>query len=225
MEKKHFEFTAEIKAIGDANGIGQISGYGSVFGNVDSYGDIVLPEAFTRSLSERMPKMFWSHDPAHPIGVWKSAKADATGLMLEGELNLEVQKGREAYSLLKQGAFSGLSIGYMVNKSSYDKDGHRLLSDIDLFEVSLVTLPANQVANVTSVKAEEPPKSEREFEAFLRDVGGYSREAAKAIVAKGFRPFIREQRDVASDEVIDGLKKAISLLSEMQHGTGSKRPD
>lgn len=211
MENKRYDFWAEIKEDGED---GEIVGFGSVFGNVDSYGDVVESGAFKRSLKERgLPVMLWQHDSANPIGVWKTAKEQDGGLMLRGQLNLEVQKGKEAYALLKQGALKGLSIGFRTIKSKQDNNGLRRLQDIDLLEVSLVTFPANEKANVVSVKeAKDFPDNERDFETLLREVG-CPRELAKAIVAKGFRAATRGQRDAEADTVIEGLQKALKILA------------
>jgi HK97 family phage prohead protease len=211
METKVLSFDAEIKAEGQA---GEITGYGSVFGNVDSYGDIVDSKAFNKSLSKRgLPVMLWQHDQTQPIGVWESAEPDERGLKLKGRLFIdEISKAKEAYALVKNGAIKGLSIGFMTKKSEAGKEGERVLTEVDLLEVSLVTFPANEKAKVTSVKS--LPQTERDFEKFLRDAG-FSNEASKAIVAKGFRSHIREPREVAQDEVVNGLKKAISILQEI----------
>lgn len=218
MELKRMTFAAELKAGGsDGEEKGVITGYGSIFGNVDSYGDVVDKGAFDRSLKERgLPVMLWQHDSTQPIGVYKMASEDDNGLQLEGQLNMDVAKACEAYSLIKQGAIKGMSIGFRTVKSYYDKEGVRHLSDVDLFEVSLVTFPANELAEVTGIKS-DAPKTEREFEIFLRDAG-FSRNQAKAIVAKGFRASTGEQREAVDVEVIAGLKKAISILSGEHNG-------
>ena len=209
MQLKTMTFAAEVKAVSDGEGVGKITGYGSVFGNVDSYGDVVERGAFTRSLKERgLPVMLWQHNQDEPIGVWTKATEDEHGLLLEGEINLKVQRGIEAYELAKQGAFKGLSIGYYTVGSNTDKDGLRHLTDLDLFEVSAVTFPANRAANITGVKAEE--MTERQFEDFLREAG-FSRSQAKAIVAKGFRAS-QALRDADAAEVVAGLQKTLNIL-------------
>jgi len=110
MEKKHFQ--AELKAAGEKDGIGIITGYASVFGVVDSYDEVVDAGAFTESLKTRgLPVMLMQHDWRDIAGVWTKASEDDHGLLLEGEINLEVQRAREYYSLIKQGALKGLSIG------------------------------------------------------------------------------------------------------------------
>lgn len=145
----------QLKSIDEA---GRFAGYASVFGIVDSQHDMVRRGAFERSLSlSRNVKLLWQHQQDEPIGVFDRIFEDANGLYVEGRLLLDVRRGREAYTLLKTGAVSGLSIGYSPVKYHIDAEtGVRHLSDVDLWEVSLVTFPANTAANVTVVKHAEP---------------------------------------------------------------------
>jgi HK97 family phage prohead protease len=131
---------------------GQFEGYASVFNNVDRHGDVVMPGAFRKTISENPSvPILWQHDQSKPIGVTMAIREDQNGLLVKGELNLETQLGREAYSLLKQGALKGLSIGYQVIKD--DLAGRvRQLKEVRLMEYSLVTFPANELAQVTSIK-------------------------------------------------------------------------
>lgn len=158
MKTKQGAPVLELKSLGED---GQISGYGSVFGNRDSYGDVVVEGAFKRSLAEHRrnktrPKMFWQHDMHQPIGSWTEMAEDSTGLLVTGQLNMEVQKGREAYALLKAGDIDGLSIGYRVVKALDDEaEGVILLKELSLVEVSVVSMPANTSATVSAVKAAE----------------------------------------------------------------------
>jgi HK97 family phage prohead protease len=157
----------ETKALDDAGRT--FEGYGSVFGVLDSYADIVAKGAFRRTLKEskakgRMPALLWQHDPSKPIGVYEDMREDETGLIVKGRLS-DTQLGREAYTLLKDGALSGLSIGFRTLKSKVDEEnGVRTLTDIELWETSLVTFPANDAARVTGVKADGELPTEREFE-------------------------------------------------------------
>lgn len=199
MEKRYLNIEgAEFKTLGVENNMGKITGYGSVFNVRDSYGDVVQSGAFMQSISKKRPKMLYQHDPREVIGVWTKCKEDEKGLLLEGEINLEVTKGKDVYNLLKQGALDGLSIGFRTLDEEFDANGVRKLKTIELLEVSVVTFPANKDSLVTGVK--NAPKTEREFEGFLREMG-YGREQAKAIVAKGFKGFIDMQRDVEGDKV------------------------
>lgn len=131
------------------------SGYGSVFDVEDSYGDIVAPGAFARTLKERQGQilMLWQHDTSEPIGAWTEIREDARGLFVRGTLS-DTQRGRDAYTLLKDGALSGLSIGFRTRKSHQDAVRQvRVIDDVELMEISLVSLPANDAARVAEVRA------------------------------------------------------------------------
>ena len=182
LETRHIAIE-ELKAT-DEGGARTVEGYGSVFGNTDSYGDVVMPGAFVESLKSRKPKMLWQHRSDMPIGVWDEVEERKRGLWMKGRI-LATQTGNDAYLLLKEGALDGLSIGFNTKKYEIDeKKKVRRLTEVELFETSLVTFPANDRATVTQVKTAH--ENERDFEQFLREAG-YSREAAKVIVAKGFK--------------------------------------
>ncbi len=199
----------ELKSIDDKGGF---EGYGSVFDVKDSSSDIVVKGAFAKTLAAweakaKLPKMLWQHDPMQPIGVWTKMFEDAYGLFVAG--NILVDAGdleKRAYAHLKAGSIDSLSIGYMVPSggATYDKSRDAyMLTEIDLWEISPVTFPANPESTVDSVKSilEGGPK---EFERFLRDAG-MSRSQAKGLMARGYEG-VRDLRD-ADDE---GLKSAVS---------------
>jgi len=199
---------------------GKFSGYGAVFGNVDSYGDIILPGAFKNHLATNAPedtKLLWQHNTQKPLGTWEDIKEDDNGLLVKGQLCMEVQKAREAHALLKCGAISGLSIGYSINSggSRFGADGFNYLTDLKLWEISIVTFPANPEANVNDVKNMTP----KDFENFLRDAGGFTKSQAKRIIARGFKPDIL--RDAESDDETDAdheLLSKLNLLSQTVKG-------
>jgi hypothetical protein len=85
--------------------------------------------------------MLWQHDPAQPIGVWDEVREDGRGLYVKGRILTDVEKGREAAALIGAGAIDGLSIGYRTVRAQKDGKGQRLLSELELWEVSLVTFP------------------------------------------------------------------------------------
>lgn len=123
-----------------------IEGYASVFGKRDQGGDIVTKGAYDTSLNAlaaggRKVKMLWQHDPREPIGVWDEIREDAKGLYVKGRLLDSVAKGREAAALIDAGAIDGLSIGYRTVKATKDTKGQRLLAELELWEVSVVTFP------------------------------------------------------------------------------------
>lgn len=178
----------EVKFAGE---IGTFTGYASTFGGEpDAYGDLVQPGAFRKSLSRfaaegSTPPMLWSHDQSEVIGRWNSLAEDAKGLKVEGQLDMNVARAREAYSLLKGKAVSGLSIGFMLPPEGrkFNPDGTRTLMEVDLAEISVVAIPANRGATITDVKSVE---SLRDFEHFLRD-HGFARGAAAKLAKHGWQ--------------------------------------
>lgn len=133
---------------------GMIEGHAAVFGEPDQGGDVIRPGAFLASLRARRPrgsiKMLWQHDPARPIGVWEEIREDGTGLHVKGRLLTDIAQGAEAATLLSAGALDGLSIGYRTVKAEKDQgSGHRILTEIDLWEVSLVTFPMMPGARIS----------------------------------------------------------------------------
>ncbi|HEY8593300.1 MAG TPA: HK97 family phage prohead protease [Sphingomicrobium sp.] len=203
----------EIKAVGDA---GEIEGYGSIFGNVDSYGEVVMPGAFTASLkaaarANRTVKMLWQHYPDQPIGVWHSLEEDSKGLYVKGRLLVDASaQARETHALLKDGALEGLSIGYRLEKYQEDPDrqGVIQLMKLDLREVSVVTFAANEKARVEAVKhvlAAGGVPTVREFEELLREAG-FSKSLATAIATRA-APCLRGDPDGEASAAVKFLKR------------------
>lgn len=131
---------------------GTFHGLASVYGNEDLHGDVVTPGAFTKTISERGASipLLWQHNQAVVIG--KGTLEDRPeGLGLRGKLTSSTQAGREALALLREGYIDGLSIGYSVIQETFEKNV-RLLTEIQLWEVSLVTFPANDAARIEDVK-------------------------------------------------------------------------
>lgn len=186
METKHLDVSFEVKSINDD---GTVEGYGSVFGVKDSYSDIIQKGAFENSIKthqtgKSMPALLWQHDSSQPIGVWTEMSEDDNGLKVKGRLAMDTEKGKEAYSLLKMGAISGLSIGYITNAYLYDeKTDVRTLTDVDLWEVSLVTFPSNTKARVTHVKSADDAQTLKDAERILRD-SGFSKQDATSFVSR-----------------------------------------
>ncbi len=217
-EKESIEIKSSIKAYDDEDedkNYGTFEGYGSVFGNKDLGNDVIESGAFTKSLKRRKPqnvKLLYQHKSDMPIGVFDEIREDDHGLVVKGRLALKTQAGAEAYELLKMGALDGLSIGFRVNPKevSYDKRGNkRIIKEVDLMEVSLVTFPMNPQATVRSVKGEEI--SIREWESGMRDAFSLSRSEAK-MAAKAVTDAFG-QRDVDSNvELVDAIKNLTKTL-------------
>jgi len=151
MIQKNFCF--KIKQAPDE--AGRFIGYASVYGVKDLQGDIIKKGAFAKSIKERNPfPLCWSHDIRNPLGI-VHLREDDYGLLCEGELNLEIQEGREKRALMLQGAVKGLSIGFDVINQERMKDGTPVIIEGKLYEVSLVLFPANELAQVQVVKAQD----------------------------------------------------------------------
>lgn len=177
---------AAVKFAEDGEAAGYtFAGYASVFNGIDSYGDMIAPGAYRKTLKnrERAVQMRWNHfGPV--IGKWMVLREDEKGLFVEGELTRGHSVAEDARAVLKHGAVSGLSIGYRV-VSSQQKEGHTLLKEIDLVEISVVEEPADNAARISDVKAAiDAAASWKEIEALLREEGRFSREAATWLVAR-----------------------------------------
>lgn len=163
---------------------GEFEGYGAVFNNVDVANDIILPGAFTGSIRDKgvnSIKMLFQHDPAMPIGKWIEIKEDTHGLFVKGKILQSISRGAETLAMLKEGIVDGLSIGFRTIKSVWEEGSDfRQLLEVDLWEVSVVTFPANPKARVDTVK------TIRDAERILRD-GGVPASFAKLVAMHGFK--------------------------------------
>lgn len=216
MHQKTLDVSFEIKAVNDD---GFFSGYGSVFDNVDSAREIVRKGAFTKSIGEwigknRMPPVLWNHNRDEPIGVYTKLEEDDRGLYVEGKLLVnDVRRAREVHALLKAEAIGGMSIGYAVKSASRaDQAGVRDLNELKLFEVSIVTFPANEEARVEAVKAalecgDLPTLPE--FEKFLREAG-FSKTQAAAIATGGLSKLLRSES--GDDQASKSVSEALAIL-------------
>jgi HK97 family phage prohead protease len=202
METKHLSL--ELKA----NDAGAVEGYGSVFGGLDYYGDSIAPGAFAKSIAARKPKMLWQHRMDKPIGVWDEVIEDEKGLRLKGRM-ASTPQGQEARELVKMGAMDGLSIGFRTIADEV-RGNMRILKEIELWEVSFVTIPADAAALVSGIKS---AKTEREVEEALRSIG-LSRREAKAFIAKGWEG-VTGQREADATQVDETLRDAVAVKAQL----------
>jgi HK97 family phage prohead protease len=214
LKANEFKQSIEFKFSSDT---GEISGYGSTFGNKDHGGDIVSNGAFAKSLAEHkdagtMPAMLWGHDPNEPVGVWTDATEDRKGLLLKGKLSLGTQRGSDARALAKDGALA-LSIGYATRDAVY-QDGARLLKDLQLYEVSLVAMPMNPQATITSIKnssgsgnAADTIRDAVAFEKFLK-AHGFANQFARRLAASGWHITKGHTRDEDVAELVAFLNRS-----------------
>lgn len=210
------------------------SGYGAVFDNVDSYGDIIVKGAFRETLrdakkSGNWPAMLSQHggwgmgaDDMTPIGIWTDMEEDDTGLKVSGKL-AETARGKEAYALLKmtpRPAITGLSIGYIAKKftvGTKPDEPRRKLEKVELMEVSLVTWPANDKARIGQVKSDEC--TERDLERLLMRDAGFSRSEAQVVINQGFKA-LKTMRDAGGGDddslIVDELRDHVSTIAAMR---------
>lgn len=215
---------------------GTFTGYGAIFGNVDAYGDVIEPGAFKDTLRQwqakgKWPKMLLQHggmglgsEDMMPVGQWTSMSEDGKGLKVEGKLfALNTERGQYIYEGLKSGELDSLSIGYNT-EGAYDvvKDGVTLrhLTKLNLWEVSIVTFPANDKATISSVKT-LTPENRREWESLLRDEG-LSRKDSEIAVSAFLK---RIQRDAGvpgatpRDEVVPEAEAVLRAIDQLTRST------
>ena len=213
-----FECPVELKAMdGEEENKGMFEGYASVFNNADLGNDVILSGAFTKSLKKtgaKGVKLLYQHKADMPIGVFESIEEDKRGLKVRGKLALQTQMGHEAYELMKMGALDGLSIGFRVSPKgqSYDAKGkRRMIKEVELMEISLVTFPMNPKAKIRSVKGDE--FTIREWENGLRDVFQLSRSEAKMAAKAVHDAFNQRDADLDADlaAAVKSLTKTLKL--------------
>lgn len=220
----------EVKFASDKTGV--FAGYGGVTGNKDGGGDVIEKGAFRDTLREwqdkgKFPPMLLQHGGGFlggamdmlPVGKYTDMEENSKGLKVEGELfALGTERGQYIYEGLKSGTLDGLSIGYRVKEfvlGTKPTEPRRTIKSLDLVEVSIVTFPMNDKARIGAVKSGDI-KTIREFEDFLRDVGGYSRAAAKAIAAGGFKATDPRDEDGADHAAMEIVRRNIATLSKGQ---------
>lgn len=131
-----------------------ISGYGAVFGNIDSYRDIIQQGAFKKTLNDMKDRIAfcYQHDIYNPIGKIQEIKEDMRGLWLKVKVS---DAEPEIKQKLKEGILKELSIGYRTVIDEYDRENDiRTLKEVMLYEVSLVTIAANSEAVLDPVKSQ-----------------------------------------------------------------------
>jgi HK97 family phage prohead protease len=219
----------EIKSLSER----EFTGYGSIFGNTDLGGDVVMKGAFKRSLAtqkrdNKLPLMFWGHNPDQVPGKWLDMREDDDGLVARGVL-ADTPLGNEIHTLLKMEAVRGLSIGYITKDQDFTDDGVRLIKEVELMELSIVSMPMNPLAQIEHVKsrlskAGEYVPTKTELENILRKAG-FSRSVAKQCVYKIFN--VEDESCVIPDEspcnVDDEVAQALTAFAEKLTATAINR--
>lgn len=162
----------------------KFSGYASVFGGVDAYGDTIVAGAYAPALEKGTPKMFFNHDKySIPIGKWLEVAEDEHGLRVTGELTKGNPQAETVAAALRHGTVDGLSVGFYPAEDGLheNENGGYTIDKIDrLLEISVVTFPADRAARIEKAEALD---SVRDIEDYLRDAGLSTREA-KIIVSR-----------------------------------------
>lgn len=199
---------------------GFFSGYASVFGGIDSYGDTILPGAYKGTIDSRARpiQMRWNHF-GDVIGKWLDIREDDTGLYVEGELTPGHSKAQDVYASLKHGAISGLSIGYRPIKAVANDHGGQDLHEIDLVEISVVESPADLSAQINDVKsAIQEAESFKEIESLLRDAGRFSRADAKALLARIKSVCLRDaEAERNASDLLAAIKATTTHVMELKN--------
>jgi HK97 family phage prohead protease len=208
-------FPFSFKSIDDG---GVIEGIAAGFGNRDSYGDVIAPGAFAKSLARiaaggRGLPMLYQYDLKRPIGVWNHLREVSDGLEARGRLTLAAPDAQAAHALARDGALTGISIGYVVPQGGETPDGKggAILREINLMEASLVTIPANDKARVSRVKN---IANIRDLEDLLRDEGGMSGRRAKAAATAAWKAINASDSDEeANAELTEVLRQSAARIA------------
>ena len=210
----------EVKSIDDEKNI--FEGYASVFRNVDSYGDIVEPGAFTKTIQERgdKVKVLWQHDPYTPIGKAVHLEEDNHGLYVKAQI-FDTVAGQDAMKLIKGGVIDELSIGYRTIKDEWDKERNaRILKEVQLFEFSPVTFAANSAAMITAAKNDDLTSALLELNNELK-AGKVLSEKNKTLVKNAIEALQALLNAAGADDEEKGgqnpdVKEIMDLINEMK---------
>lgn len=216
MEKlyKSFDISTKELQISDDGEFGYFKGYAITWGNIDRAREVAVKGCFADSLKENpRVKMQWQHDYADLIGSYTKLEEDDTGLYCEGRINLGTARGKEAYVLLKAGDIDGLSIGYEVVEDRYDSvNSIRYLEKLNLYEISLVSVPCNPKAQVFDVKSQTVGIDE------IKACNGNVRDIERLIKGKPLSAnaakFLAGLVATKSADTMKGIKDSVAELEE-----------
>lgn len=180
---------AEIKFASGGGAQGIFEGYASVFGVVDSDGDIIEPGAFAQTLKSqsRAVAMFFNHRRNEiPVGKWLNLAEDARGLHVRGELTPGNPQSEALKAAMLHGTVGGMSVGFSAAKGDLTPiaTGYSFSNVSRLSEISICTFPANEHATVSALKSMDTIESIRDAEHWLRDSAGLSRSEAQGLIAR-----------------------------------------
>lgn len=232
IEKNPFEFK---EGTGKDSEFYFLKGYASTFGNVDRVGDIVAKGAFTKSLAERTPKMLSQHDTDDVIGGVDTIYETDSGLYFEARLPKDNSLVKDLVPLIKIGAIDSISIGFNTTISEWNEDtGIRTLKEVELWEISVVTFPANEKAKILGIKKLQDMKTKidvdekmidaakaesistkREFEQVLKDTGLFTKKAIVVLASRFNEISQGDPVDLKSNQS-DSDANDIEVLNEIE---------
>jgi HK97 family phage prohead protease len=206
------DIRAELKSVNDS---GRFEGYASIFGNVDDGQDLIHAGAFKEIVTNSSGRVvtLYMHGFKDPIGLAKVGQ-DSKGLAFEAELEMGDPTAQRAHRLMKAQILDGMSIGYDVldGGATWNEKNVRELSALKLWEISPVTFGMNPLARIEGVKTASEIKTIRDFEAFLRDAGGFDRARAKALASGGWDALLKVRDEPA------GEGKVAAQIAELFEG-------
>lgn len=233
MDLSRFSAPLEVKFAADEAASGTFSGYGAIFGNIDSYGDVIQKGAFSETLRQwkgqgKFPPMLLQHGDLFsgadmlPVGIWTSMEEDEIGLKVAGRLlGLDTERGKYLHAVMKEGAIDGMSIGYRAKKfvlGTKTGEPRRTIEQLDLVELSIVTFPANGKALVRDVKSGDQIdeiNSLSDAEALLREAASFSKKDARDFVSRIVRLSRREA--AAGQEASDLIAQLRATRANLTH--------
>jgi len=208
MINKSIPLQVETK---DGDGAGLVSAYLTTFGNSDVVNDIMAKGSLDKFIAKFNPQakklpMFYEHDHTSIIGEWVNLKSDDRGVVGEGVLYTETTKGSDVYKLMKRGAVSSVSIGFRSPDYEKNDDGGRTFKEIELVETSVVLNPANDQAQIMSVKSEDGYIETAALKKHLIE-GGLTKAECEALFLSGWKglKMLREE-DLAAQKLAEALK-------------------
>lgn len=204
MDKKNIIFT-EVSS--EENGV--IAGYASVFNVIDQHNDLIKIGSF-KKIDHKKVKLLWQHKPEEPIGIIEEIYEDKKGLFFKAKLLLDLPIAKSAYNLIKAKAISGVSIGFKPINFHY-KDEIRIIEKIDLWEISLVTFPANMEANILEIKNNQKIGEEMK-QKIWENYKSVNNEILNSIEEKGSADPLLNQQLMKMNEEIDSYKSRLDLL-------------
>jgi len=228
MEMKRAIVPFDCKNEADASSdMGKFSGYGSVFGNIDFGGDIVVAGAFEKSLQKwqaknAMPAMLGFHNSTNYIGDWITMREDEKGLFVSGQFwvkgDRRIEDAVRAHNIARGTAPKGLSIGYFAKEFEmveFNGGMVRKLLEVELMEVSVVGFGMNDQALIENVKSKQLMPTKRDIEKALREVG-LSNRLSKAFIAVGYGALEQEAKRIEEDGNRDDSLDLSGVLKSLQ---------